>query len=123
MCVGCGYVCRVSAMCIEWEAVLTHAVFVCRVSAMCIEWEAVLTHAAKKPKPKNSLRLTGRQENVSLWPLARLSVSVEDLQRFSRLDQVHTEVGRGRAWLRAAINERTLETYLHIIIGQEEELR
>ncbi len=32
-------------MCIEWEAVLTHAVFVCRVSAMCIEWEAVLTHA------------------------------------------------------------------------------
>lgn len=98
-------------------------VFVCRVSAMCIEWEAVLTHAVKKPKPKNSLRLTGRQEAVSLWPLARLSVSVEDLQRFSRLEHVHNEVGRGRAWLRAAINERTLETYLHIILGQEAELQ
>ena len=90
---------------------------------MFIEWEVVLTHAAKKPKPKNSLRLTGRQEGVSLWPLARLSVSVEDLQRFSRLAHVQTEVGRGRAWLRAAINERTLENYMHIILGQEEELR
>ena len=89
---------------------------------MCTEWEAVLTHGAKKPKPKNSLRLTGRQDGVSLWPLARLSVSMEDLQRFSRLDLVNTEVGRGRAWLRAAINERTLETYLHIILGQEVEL-
>lgn len=94
-----------------------------RVSALCVEWETVLTHAAKKPKPKNSLRLTGRTEGVSLWPLAKLCVSAEDLQRFFRLNHVKSELGRGRAWLRAAINERTLENYMHSILAQDEELR
>lgn len=88
-----------------------------------MEWETVLTHAAKKPKPKNSLRLTGRTEGVSLWPLAKLCASTEDLQRFFRLNHVKSELGRGRAWLRAAINERTLENYMHSILAQDEELR
>ena len=83
----------------------------------------VLTHAAKKPKPRNSLRLTGKAEGVSLWPLARLCVSMEDLQRFYRLSHIKSELGRGRAWLRGAINERTLENYMHTILSQEEELR
>lgn len=83
----------------------------------------VLTHAARKLRPKNSLRLTGKTEGVSLWPLAKLCVSSEDLQRFYRLTQVKSELGRGRAWLRAAINERTLEYYMHTILALEEELR
>ncbi len=83
----------------------------------------VLSHAARKPKPKNALRFTGRSEGVSLWPLAKLCVSAEDLQRFSRLSHVTSELGRGRAWLRAAINERTLENYLHGILAHEEQLR
>lgn len=95
----------------------------CRVSALCVEWEMVLAHAAKKQKPKNSLRLTGRNEEVTLWPLAKLCVSAEDLVRFSKLSQVTTELGRGRAWLRAAINERTLENYMHTVLGQEEQLQ
>ena len=94
-----------------------------RVSALCTEWEMVLTHGAKKPKPKNALRLTGRSEGVSLWPLAKLCVSIEDLQRFSRLNHVTTELGRGRAWLRASINERTLEIYMHTALAHEEQLR
>lgn len=83
----------------------------------------VLAHGAKKPKPKNSLRLTGRTAGVSLWPLAKLCVSAEDLQRFTKLSSVTSELGRGRAWLRAAINERTMENYMHTILSQEEELR
>lgn len=83
----------------------------------------VLAHGAKKPKPKNSLRLTGRTAGVSLWPLAKLCVSAEDLQRFTKLTYVTSELGRGRAWLRAAINERTLENYVHTILSQEENLR
>ena len=83
----------------------------------------VLAHAAKKQKPKNSLRLTGRTEGVSLWPLAKLCASAEDLVRFTRLSHVTSELGRGRAWLRAAINERTLENYMHAVLAQEEQLR
>lgn len=83
----------------------------------------VLSHGAKKPKPKNALRLTGRNEGVSLWPLAKLCLSTEDLQRFNRLEHVNSELGRGRAWLRAAINERTLENYMHTVLSQGEQLR
>lgn len=83
----------------------------------------VLSHSARKPKPKNSLRLTGRSEGVSLWPLAKVCVSAEDLQRFNKLNHVTSELGRGRAWLRASINERTLENYMHTVLGQDEQLR
>ena len=83
----------------------------------------VLAHGAKKPKPKNSLRLTGRTAGVSLWPLAKLCVNAEDLLRFTRLNHVTSELGRVRAWLQAAINELTLENYMHTVLSQEEHLR
>jgi hypothetical protein len=67
-------------------------------------------------------RQLGKSENnhhirVSLWPLAQLCLSPEETQRFLHLINVRSDLGRGRAWLRAAINERTLETYLHLILA------
>ena len=82
-----------------------------------------MCHGARKLKFRSALRLSSRSDSVSLWPLAKLCLSAEDELRFTRLDHVQTELGRGRAWLRAAINERTLENFLHIIIAQEEQLR
>ena len=55
----------------------------------------------------------------SLWPLARLCLSAEEMQRFAGLKEVTSDIGKGRAWLRAAINERTLESYLHTILADE----
>ena len=94
-----------------------------RVSTLCNEWEAVLLHGLRKPKPKPSLRISppvrsGGQQS-SLWPLARLALSPEETRRFLQLKHTTSEIGRGRAWLRAAINERTLENYLHTILASD----
>ena len=55
----------------------------------------------------------------SLWPIARLCLSAEEERRFQALERVTGDLGRGRAWLRAAINERTLENYLLILLAEE----
>ena len=60
---------------------------------------------------------------ASLWGVAKLCLSQEEIQRFLKLQKATSEVGRGRAWLRAAINERTLENYLHSILAEESQLQ
>ena len=59
----------------------------------------------------------------SLWPLTQLCLSSEEMQRFTGLKEVVSDVGKGRAWLRAAINERTLENYLHAILANYAKLQ
>jgi len=40
------------------------------------------------------------------------SLNVHEVQRYAILHNVNTDIGRGRAWLRASLNERTLERAL-----------
>ncbi len=94
-----------------------------RVSTLCTEWEAVLLHGQRKPKPKRIVPPTRSGGLGTLWALAKLASSQEELQRFLQLENTKTEIGRGRAWLRAAINERTLENYMHTILGSDQGLR
>ena len=92
-----------------------------RVSALCVEWETALLHGFKKPK--GGRRLGKSEPPPSLWPLAKICLSSDEVQRFIQLGRVTTDIGRGRAWLRSAINERTLENYLHTICADEAQLR
>ena len=70
--------------------------------------------------PRQMARLASQ---ASLWQLARLCLSAEESKRFMELKNVGSDIGRGRAWLRAAINERTLENYLHCILTDESMLK
>ncbi len=36
------------------------------------------------------------------------------------LKSVNTEAGRGRAWLRAALNEHSLERYVHLFLSDQQ---
>ncbi|XP_031831363.1 sorting nexin-29 isoform X2 [Nomia melanderi] len=54
--------------------------------------------------------------DVAFWPYIKEQLTWHEQERFSVLKQVHTDYGRGRAWLRAALNERSLERHLHAII-------
>ena len=67
--------------------------------------------------------MAGLASQVSLWQLARLCLSTEESKRFMELQNVGSDIGRGRAWLRAAINERTLENYLHCVLTDETKLK
>eukprot|EP00731_Ephydatia_muelleri_P028580 Em0020g224a len=98
-----------------------------RVSTLCTEWEAVLTHGLYRAKERGNLVRPASQQSKDsascLWPLAKLCISPEEEAHFLSLSHVKTDVGRGRAWLRKALNERTMERYLHSIASQEEALR
>jgi len=42
-----------------------------------------------------------------------------EVDRFIMLKNIDTDSGRGRAWLRAALNEHSLERYMHMLIENE----
>lgn len=58
-----------------------------------------------------------------LWQFVREFLPHTDCERFQSLTQVHTSRGWSRAWLRSAMNERTLEDVLGEMLGTEEKLR
>ena len=43
--------------------------------------------------------------------------------RFDGSGGVSTDVGRGRAWLRTAINENTLERYFYSLVNEGERIK
>ena len=46
-----------------------------------------------------------------------------EIQRFSGLKHITTDMGRGRAWLRACLNEHSLERYMHMLIEKDDLIR
>jgi len=56
-------------------------------------------------------------EVSSFWPLIKSQLSKHEAERFLLLHNVRTDSGRGRAWLRAALNEHSLERYIHVVLS------
>jgi len=48
----------------------------------------------------------------AFWSFVKESLNVHEVQRYAILHNISTDIGRGRAWLRASLNERTLERAL-----------
>ncbi|XP_072743387.1 sorting nexin-29 isoform X2 [Anoplolepis gracilipes] len=61
----------------------------------------------------------GNIADVAFWPCIKEQLTWHEQERFSILRKVHTDYGRGRAWLRAVLNERSLERHLHAIINPD----
>lgn len=79
------------------------------------------------------------------WHVVKPYLSDDDRERFSTLKNINSDIGRGqfslfisvtsltvmlsvfpvpgRAWLRTAINERTLENYLHTLLASVPHLK
>ena len=56
---------------------------------------------------------------AALWQYVKQHLSAHELQRYGRLRHVSSDAGRGRAWLRAALNEHSLERYVHMLIEDD----
>ncbi|CAG0883735.1 unnamed protein product [Darwinula stevensoni] len=108
-----------------------------RVSILCAQFETVFQHGLKKPPhshgPVQSLKNVTEKMSQSLvpfrdqvnnvfWNVVRGVLSRHDYQRYLLLGEITTDWGRGRAWLRAALNEHSLERYLQMILCEEEKL-
>ncbi|KAK2097562.1 Sorting nexin-29 [Saguinus oedipus] len=51
------------------------------------------------------------------WYYVKEVLNKHELQRFYSLRHIASDVGRGRAWLRCALNEHSLERYLHMLLA------
>lgn len=58
-------------------------------------------------------------ESTSFWPLIKSQLSKHEAERFLLLHNVRTDAGRCRAWIRASLNEHSLERYILIILSLE----
>ena len=56
---------------------------------------------------------------TAFWQYVKQHLSAHELQRYSRLRHVTTDAGRGRAWIRASLNEHALERYMHMLIEDD----
>ncbi|XP_034946152.1 sorting nexin-29 [Chelonus insularis] len=97
------------------------------VSKLCHAFESIFCHGLRsKPIDKFNSALRHVSDLVSgvttkndaaFWPCIKEQCTWHEQERFSVLRHVQTDYGRGRAWLRAALNERSLERHLHAIIN------
>lgn len=97
------------------------------VSCVCRQFEEVLSHGLKRKQAPSSLytlqNVTGLQlldqqyPEPVFWHLIQKHLSRHELDRFSNLYHITSDVGKGRAWLRSALNEHSLERMLQMILG------
>lgn len=56
---------------------------------------------------------------VPFWIFIKEILKEHEIQRFELLTHIKNDYGRGKAWLRASINERFLEKYMHLCVNNE----
>ncbi|KAL4240888.1 Sorting nexin-29 [Mactra antiquata] len=104
-----------------------------RVSCLCAAWESVLQHGLKTETKaiaalKQVSELTGlnkvagifgdkpmEKDNV-FWSYVKEVLTRHEAERFTNLKNINSDSGRGRSWLRAALNEHSLERYMHMLV-------
>ncbi|KAM7381985.1 hypothetical protein PAMA_012719 [Pampus argenteus] len=102
-----------------------------RVICLCAQFEAVLQHGLKKSRGlaltaaalKQAAGFSSKAEaELTFWFYVKEHLNRHELQRFYSLRQISSELGRGRAWLRCALNEHSLERYLHTLLADRPRL-
>ena len=56
-------------------------------------------------------------EDVVFWSFVKNFLNKDELARFMALKNITSEFGRGRAWVRAALNEHNLDRYVSMILA------
>ncbi|XP_051037380.1 sorting nexin-29 isoform X1 [Phodopus roborovskii] len=102
-----------------------------RVTCLCAQFEAVLQHGMKRSRGlaltaaaiKQAAGFSSKTETEPVfWFYVKEVLNKHELQRFYSLHHISADVGRGRAWLRCALNEHSLERYLHTLLADRARL-
>ncbi|XP_054611492.1 sorting nexin-29 isoform X2 [Dunckerocampus dactyliophorus] len=102
-----------------------------RVICLCAQLEAVLQHGLRKSRGlaltaaalKQAAGFSSKAEaEFTFWFYVKEHLNRHELQRFYSLQHISSELGRGRAWLRCALNEHSLERYLHMLLADRPRL-
>ena len=60
---------------------------------------------------------------AAFWFYVKEILTKHEGERFLTLKNISTDSGRGRAWLRATLNEHSLERYMHMLVESDGLLR
>nr|XP_008122513.1 PREDICTED: sorting nexin-29 [Anolis carolinensis] len=102
-----------------------------RVTCLCAQFESVLQHGLKRTRGlaltaaaiKQAAGFSSKTEMEAIfWYYVKDVLNKHELQRFYSLKNITTDVGRGRAWLRCALNEHSLERYFHMLLADKNQL-
>ncbi|XP_039644143.1 sorting nexin-29 isoform X2 [Perca fluviatilis] len=102
-----------------------------RVICLCAQFEVVLQHGLRKSRGlaltaaalKQAAGFSTKTEGeFTFWFYVKEHLNRHELQRFYSLRHISSELGRGRAWLRCALNEHSLERYLHTLLADRPRL-
>uniref|UniRef100_A0A8D0BB11 Sorting nexin 29 n=1 Tax=Salvator merianae TaxID=96440 RepID=A0A8D0BB11_SALMN len=102
-----------------------------RVTCLCAQFESVLQHGLKRTRGlaltaaaiKQAAGFSSKTEMEPMfWYYVKEVLNKHELQRFYSLKNIATDVGRGRAWLRCALNEHSLERYFHMLLADKSRL-
>lgn len=100
---------HVSNVCHSFEAIFSHGL----QSRIVIKAGTLIKQAAQKLKDSNS------ELKPTFWDCIKQILSNHEHERYVRLRQVKTNYGRGRAWLRSTLNEKSLNRYLNTLLSDD----
>ncbi|XP_064528926.1 sorting nexin-29 isoform X2 [Pseudopipra pipra] len=102
-----------------------------RVTCLCAQFEAVLQHGLRRSRGlaltaaaiKQAAGFSSKTETEPVfWYYVKEVLNRHELQRFYSLRAITSDIGRGRAWLRCALNEHSLERYVHMLLADKNRL-
>uniref|UniRef100_A0A672TTH3 Sorting nexin 29 n=1 Tax=Strigops habroptila TaxID=2489341 RepID=A0A672TTH3_STRHB len=102
-----------------------------RVTCLCAQFEAVFQHGLRRSRGlaltaaaiKQAAGFSSKTEiEPVFWYYVKEVLNKHELQRFYSLKTITTDIGRGRAWLRCALNEHSLERYVHMLLADKNRL-
>ncbi|XP_028164445.1 run domain Beclin-1-interacting and cysteine-rich domain-containing protein [Ostrinia furnacalis] len=89
-------------------------------NTLCVALEAVFLHGLKDTllrKAKNALSGdSDHRPQPNFWPLILVLSHRQNIDQISSLPQINTEIGQCRAWLRIALNECLLSSYMSTLL-------
>lgn len=89
-------------------------------NTLCMALEAVFLHGLKDTflrKAKNAIAGdSDNQPQPNFWPLVLVLSHRQNIDQISSLPQINTEIGQCRAWLRIALNECLLSSYMSTLL-------
>ncbi|KAJ8681191.1 hypothetical protein QAD02_016978 [Eretmocerus hayati] len=108
----------VNQLCYAFEKIFSHGLKANKTSEKS---GSALRQVSELVKSAAAAASTGSSNRVPevgpFWPFVRDQLTWHEQERFQVLRKVYSDQGRGRAWLRAALNERSLERHLHALVA------
>ncbi|KAL3861959.1 hypothetical protein ACJMK2_007966 [Sinanodonta woodiana] len=98
-------------------------------NAVCNALEAVFLHGLKSSVTRKLVTyMVGQQQNdstlsLNFWPFVSKFTHADVVGQLKHLGQITTEIGLCRAWVRMAVNDCLMESYVDAVISDKDSLQ